>query len=78
MLSLLLHRAPTRAFYRVEITYNLFSEYTVLREWGRQGRRRGARVNWFSNLREAAVAAERWRGRALARGYDLTERRLGR
>jgi len=78
MLSLLLHRAPTRGFYRVEIAYNLFDEYSVLREWGRQGRRRGTRVNWYSNLRDAVQAAERWRGRALARGYRLTERRAVR
>ncbi|MCT2540913.1 WGR domain-containing protein [Sedimentimonas flavescens] len=75
MLSLLLHRPTARAFYRVEIADNLFGEYSVLREWGRQGRRAGMRVNWFSNLREAARAADRWRGRAIRRGYRLTERR---
>jgi predicted DNA-binding WGR domain protein len=78
MLTLLLHRAPTRAFYRVEISDNLFGEYTVLREWGRQGRRAGSRANWFSNLREAVHAADRWRGKAVARGYRMTERQTAR
>ncbi|MFC5739169.1 WGR domain-containing protein [Rhodobacter sp. 140A] len=75
MLTILLHRTPARAFYRVEISDNLFGEYTVLREWGRGGRAAGARVNWFSNLRDAVQAADRWRGRAISRGYRLSERR---
>ncbi len=74
MLTILLHRPTARSFYRVEIADNLFGEYSVLREWGRAGRRAGARVNWFGNLREAAQAADRWRGRAIARGYRLSER----
>lgn len=78
MLTLLLHRSHARSYYRVEITYNLFSEYSVLREWGQQGRRRGARLNWFSNLRDAVHAADRWRDTAQTRGYHLTERRAGR
>lgn len=61
-------------FYRVELGYNLFGEYTVLREWGRRrpgvaGRRL---VTWFSNLREACLAAERWQQRAGRRGYRTT------
>ena len=60
-------------FYRVELGYNLFGEYTVLREWGLNGGR-GAKagrqlVTWFSNLRDACLAAERWQRRALRRGY---------
>jgi len=78
MLTLLLHRDRARSFYRVEVTYNLFDEYSVAREWGAQGRARGRRLNWFSNLREAVQAADHWRGNALARGYELTERRAAR
>lgn len=81
MLTILLRRdseGPAR-FYRVELAYNLFGEYSVLREWGlagRNGASAGSRmVVWFSNLREACVAAERWRHRAQRRGYcPLTER----
>lgn len=76
MLTMLLHRAPTSGFYRVDVSDNLFGEYTVLREWGRRGRRCGSRVSWFSNLRDAAEAADRWGGRAAKRGYRMTERRL--
>lgn len=58
-------------FYRVELGYNLFGEYTVLREWGLRGARGTGRrlVTWYSNLREACLAAERWHQRARRRGY---------
>lgn len=74
MLTVILHRNPVQAFYRLEITDNLFGEYTVAREWGRRGRRLGTRLSCFGNLRDAVQAADRWHGRALARGYRLTER----
>ncbi|ABA80271.1 WGR domain-containing protein [Rhodobacter sphaeroides] len=64
---------PAR-FYRVELAYNLFGEYTVLREWGRRSPGRAGRrlVTWFSNLRDACLAAERWHQRARRRGYHTT------
>jgi predicted DNA-binding WGR domain protein len=61
-------RAAVR-FYRVEVSYNLFGEYSVLREWGPKGKRGATLLVWFSNLRDACVAAERWRKRAQKRGY---------
>ncbi len=73
MLSMILHRAPTLGFYRVDITGNLFGEYSVAREWGRQGRALGRRVSLFGNLREAARAADHWRHGAQRRGYALSE-----
>lgn len=60
-------RAPR--YYRVEIAYNLFGEYSVLREWGPTGRPGQRLVVWFSNLREACGAADRWHKRAARRGY---------
>jgi len=80
MLTLLSHRAPPgpcpapQSFYRVEVSDNLFGEYTVLREWGAAGRGGRQVVCWFSNLREAVLAADRWHRRAQSRGYHLTER----
>lgn len=78
MLTLLCHRAAPDAhempthFYRVDVTYNLFGEYTVIREWGRVGGR-GRHMNaWFANLREAVLVAEQSYRRATARGYCLT------
>ena len=56
-------------FYHVAVEYNLFGEYSVLREWGRRGARGRQMLVWFSNLREACMAAERWRRRAERRGY---------
>lgn len=56
-------------FYRVAVEDNLFGEYSVLREWGQQGRQGRHHLVWFSNLREACLAAERWRRRAERRGY---------
>ena len=70
MLNVLLLR-DRRRFYRVEVTYNLFGEYSVLREWGARGRWGRSAVVWFSNLRDACMAAERWTGQALRRGYDM-------
>ncbi|MDZ4134212.1 MAG: WGR domain-containing protein [Paracoccaceae bacterium] len=72
---LLLGNGGARArYYRVDVAYNLFGEYTVLREWGLRARC-GAlggqrRITWFSNLRDACLAAERWQKRAMRRGYD--------
>jgi predicted DNA-binding WGR domain protein len=58
-------------FYRVDVAYNLFGEYSVVREWGPKGRRGAHLLVWFSNLREACLAAEVWRKRAVRRGYRL-------
>ena len=80
MLTLLCYRtAPDTQrvrthFYRVEVNYNLFGEYTVIREWGRVGSR-GCHVSaWFANLRDAVLAADQSCLRATTRGYNLTER----
>lgn len=56
-------------FYRVEIAMNLFSEVSVLREWGEAGCPGRSVVNIFGNLRDASLAADRHRERALRRGY---------
>lgn len=58
-------------FYRIEVTDNLFGEYTVLREWGAAGRGGRQMICWFSNLRDACIAADRWLHRARKRGYHL-------
>ena len=61
-------------YYRVDVAYNLFGEYSVLREWGLRGRPGAGtgqrRITWFANLREACMAAERWQKRARRRGYS--------
>ena len=72
MLTFLLtnESCPRARYYRVEVAYNLFGEYSVMREWGPKGRRGAHLLVGFSNLREACVAAERWRKRAMRRGYQ--------
>jgi predicted DNA-binding WGR domain protein len=73
LLDFLLIRDGAR-FYRVEVSYNLFGEYTVLRHWGRRGKAGRTALVWFSNLRDACKAAERWLTQAHRRGYaDLGE-----
>lgn len=72
MATCLLYRhAPARAprYYRVEIAMNLFSEISVLREWGVAGRRGQSVIRIYSNLREASLEADRHRNSALKRGY---------
>ena len=73
MLNLILHTPNAGRFYRVEISDNLFGEYTVLREWGQHGRGGRQSLRWFSNLRDAVCAAETARRRAQKRGYRLSE-----
>jgi predicted DNA-binding WGR domain protein len=72
MATCLLYRhAPARAprFYRVEIAMNLFSEVSVVREWGEAGRKGHSLIRIYANLREASAEADRHREQALDRGY---------
>ena len=74
MITFVHHHAKRRHFYRVDVGYNLFGEYSVVREWGARGRNGTHRIVLFSNLRDAALAADRWHMNACAKGYELTER----
>lgn len=62
-------RGQGPAFYRVEIAMNLFQQVSVLRNWGVAGRRGREKIDLFDNLRDASVAADRLRLKALRRGY---------
>lgn len=64
-------KARAARYYRVDVTYNLFGEYSVMREWGASGRPGQHLLVWFSNLREACIAAEHWRKHASRRGYSM-------
>jgi hypothetical protein len=70
-LCLLYRHAPSRAprFYRVEIAMNLFGEVSVLREWGIARGPARAVIDLYGNLRDASLAADLHRNRALKRGY---------
>ncbi len=61
--------ARSRRYYRVEIAMNLFSEISVLREWGIAGKGGRSVINLYANLRDASLAADRHRTRAEKRGY---------
>ncbi len=56
-------------YYRVEIAMNLFEEVSVLREWGVSGGKGRSMVRIFSNLRDASLAADKYRHGAQKRGY---------
>ncbi|WP_346265062.1 WGR domain-containing protein [Pontivivens insulae] len=56
--------------YRVEITANLFGEFSVVREWGRRGGRMRERIELFTDLLSASRAADRHRRARLRRGYQ--------
>jgi predicted DNA-binding WGR domain protein len=65
------HRPARRPrFYRIEIAMNLFSEVSVLREWGVAGGEGRSVISLYGNLREASEAADTLRDRALKRGYE--------
>lgn len=68
---LLYHQAQSRRsrFYRIELALNLFSEVSVLREWGIAGGNGQTAINIYDNLREASLAADRHRNRMIKRGY---------
>lgn len=59
---------PSR-FYRIELALNLFSEVSVLREWGIAGSNGQCAINIYDNLLEASIAADKHRNRMLKRGY---------
>ncbi|WP_299704689.1 WGR domain-containing protein [uncultured Tateyamaria sp.] len=69
MIEALLYRSSHSRFYRVEITLNLFAEASVVIEWGLIGGRPCQRVTCHSDLRAASTAADRYRQRAIKRGY---------
>ena len=56
-------------FYRIEIAMTLFDDICVLREWGLAGGRPHCRMTHYGNLRDASLAADAARQRALRRGY---------
>lgn len=63
-------RNRTARFYRIEITGNLFGEWSVLREWGAVGCAGRRLIRLYDNLREASVAADLARDNSLKRGYQ--------
>ena len=72
MIEALLYRSDDARFYRVEITLNLFAEASVVTEWGIKGGRPCRHITCHSDLRAASTAADRYRNRALKRGYALS------
>lgn len=56
-------------FYRVEISANLFQEFSVLREWGRVGCKGRQIIRLFPDLLSASLAADTIRKTNLRRGY---------
>jgi len=73
MITLVHHHAERPSFYRVDVGYNLFGEYSLVREWGGNGQYGVHRIAWYSNLRDAVLAVDHWHKRACANGYELTE-----
>lgn len=59
-------------FYRVEISANLFQEFSVLREWGKIGSKGRQIIRLFPDLLSASKAADTVRETNLRRGYQTT------
>ena len=71
MIDVLLYRTgqDRPRFYRVEIAMNLFAEASVIVEWGLKGGKPRSSISCHGDLRAASHAADRYRTRALKRGY---------
>jgi predicted DNA-binding WGR domain protein len=61
---------PISRFYRVEISANLFQEFSVLREWGNMGGKGCQIIRLFPDLLSASKAADTVRETNLRRGYQ--------
>jgi predicted DNA-binding WGR domain protein len=59
----------TSRFYRVEISANLFQEFSVLSEWGNMGGKGRQIIRLFPDLLSASHAADSVRKNNLRRGY---------
>ena len=74
-LSVILYRLDLsknmRRFYRLAIHQDLFGVWTLIREWGRIGRRGQTRISSFLGRSQAELALERHQQQRLARGYQL-------
>ena len=57
-------------FYRVEISANLFQEFSVLREWGNVGSKGRQMIRLFPDLLTASKAADKIREVNFRRGYQ--------
>jgi predicted DNA-binding WGR domain protein len=77
LITLVHHHVEKLSFYRLDVGYNLFGEYSLVREWGSNGQNGVHRITWFSNLREAAAAADKWHMMVSNKGYQLTEKLVG-
>lgn len=62
------NKAPT--FYRIEISLNLFGEWSVVLNWGARGTFGRQRIALFGDLRAASLLADQIRERMLRRGYE--------
>lgn len=60
-------------FYVLAIEPNLFGSTTLIREWGRIGRRGQRRVEIHDNWTKAAESLEGWLRRKRKRGYLLRD-----
>lgn len=58
--------------YGITIGQNLFGEWVVSSSWGRIGRPKRVKDNYFLSRREAMVLAEQEANRRLLRGYQVS------
>lgn len=57
-------------FYAMSIQPTLFGEWTLVREWGRIGRRPQALMQTFPNQDEAALARDKLMAAKCRKGYS--------
>jgi predicted DNA-binding WGR domain protein len=58
-------------YYVLAIEPTLFDEISLVREWGRIGKRGGRRIDLHGSRQEARTALDVWLARKRKRGYAL-------
>ena len=63
-------------YYRMEVSVNLFGEWTLHREWGRIGRGGRNRMDWFASKDQAEAALISQETLKRKRGYWVEPQQL--
>jgi predicted DNA-binding WGR domain protein len=61
-------------YYVLSVEPTLFGDTSLVREWGRIGKRGGRRIELYPEQQGARIALNEWLARKLKRGYVLRQK----